>query len=478
MIGVPDEKWGETIKALVVQDRGVRADRAGADRLLQVQGGPLQGAVVGRVPRRAGPDRDRQAAEVQAARSRTGRAATGRSTERARPTGAVGRPGADRASLGPCRPWVTSPPCSRSGTRRSTPTSWDAVGLVCGDPAADVRRILLAVDPVTAVADEAVAQDADLLVVPPPAVPQGRPRRRGHRPEGPGRAPAARRGLRAVHRAHQRRLAGRRRLGVAGAGARAASTSGRSRPTRPRRWTRSWCSRRPPRPSRSVAALADAGAGRIGDYDAASFTSPGEGRFRPLDGRTPRDRRRWASRRWSRRSRIEMVLPRRLRAAGGRRDAGGAPLRGAGLRRGRAGRARRARPRLGPDRAARRADDAARVRRARGRRCCRETAHGVRVAGDPDQPVETVALCGGAGDFLLDRARAAGVDVYLTSDLRHHPASRAARARRRPRWSTSRTGRPSRTWLPVLRRRLVEALGDTVEVHVSTTNTDPWTFRV
>ena len=52
-----------------------------------------------------------------------------------------------------------------------------------------------------------------------------------------------------------------------------------------------------------------------------------------------------------------------------------------------------------------------------------ETAHGVRVAGDPDQLVETVGLCGGAGDFLLDRARALGVDVYLTSDLRHHPAS-------------------------------------------------------
>ena len=54
-----------------------------------------------------------------------------------------------------------------------------------------------------------------------------------------------------------------------------------------------------------------------------------------------------------------------------------------------------------------------------------ETAHGVRVAGDPDQRVEHVGLCGGAGDFLLDRARAEGVDVYLTSDLRQ--LSRVAR---------------------------------------------------
>src|SRR4051794_26044257 len=41
---------------------------------------------------------------------------------------------------------------------------WDAVGLVCGDPAAPVRRVLLAVDPVESVVDEAVAWHADLLL--------------------------------------------------------------------------------------------------------------------------------------------------------------------------------------------------------------------------------------------------------------------------------------------------------------------------
>ncbi len=42
--------------------------------------------------------------------------------------------------------------------------SWDAVGLVCGDPDAAVRRVVFAVDPVTAVVDEAIARGADLLV--------------------------------------------------------------------------------------------------------------------------------------------------------------------------------------------------------------------------------------------------------------------------------------------------------------------------
>ncbi|KJY34836.1 Nif3-like dinuclear metal center hexameric protein, partial [Streptomyces sp. NRRL S-495] len=42
--------------------------------------------------------------------------------------------------------------------------SWDAVGLVCGDPQAEVRRVLFAVDPVQAVVDEAVEWGADLVV--------------------------------------------------------------------------------------------------------------------------------------------------------------------------------------------------------------------------------------------------------------------------------------------------------------------------
>ena len=105
-----------------------------------------------------------------------------------------------------------------------------------------------------------------------------------------------------------------------------------------------------------------------------------------------------------------------------------------------------------------------------------ETAHGVRVAGDPDRVVRRVALCGGAGDFLLDDLRSGDADVYVTSDLRHHPASEFLEhdgpalvdvAHWAAEW----------TWLPVVQRRLQDALGDTVEVRVSTTSTDPWTFR-
>jgi dinuclear metal center YbgI/SA1388 family protein len=46
----------------------------------------------------------------------------------------------------------------------STAEPWDAVGLVCGDPEASVRRILWAVDAVEEVIDQAIAAEVDLVV--------------------------------------------------------------------------------------------------------------------------------------------------------------------------------------------------------------------------------------------------------------------------------------------------------------------------
>ena len=56
------------------------------------------------------------------------------------------------------------------------------------------------------------------------------------------------------------------------------------------------------------------------------------------------------------------------------------------------------------------------------------TSWGVRASGRPDLPVSRVAVCGGAGDSLLDTVAAAGVQAYLTADLRHHPADEHRRA--------------------------------------------------
>jgi len=58
-----------------------------------------------------------------------------------------------------------------------------------------------------------------------------------------------------------------------------------------------------------------------------------------------------------------------------------------------------------------------------------QTARGVAVSGDPDSEVRRVALCTGAGDSLLGHPAVRGADVYITADLRHHPASEVAEER-------------------------------------------------
>lgn len=49
------------------------------------------------------------------------------------------------------------------------------------------------------------------------------------------------------------------------------------------------------------------------------------------------------------------------------------------------------------------------------------TKRGIDVAGDLDMLVRHIAIVGGSGDSLLNEVRQAHVDVYITSDLRHHP---------------------------------------------------------
>ena len=82
VIGVPDEKWGETIKALVVQGGGLRPHRGGADRATSRTGSPTTRPDLGGVPRRCWPAPPPASCRSSSSASPTGRAATGRSTDR------------------------------------------------------------------------------------------------------------------------------------------------------------------------------------------------------------------------------------------------------------------------------------------------------------------------------------------------------------------------------------------------------------
>ncbi|SEG12699.1 dinuclear metal center protein, YbgI/SA1388 family [Thermomonospora echinospora] len=244
--------------------------------------------------------------------------------------------------------------------------SWDAVGLVCGDPDAEVRRVLLAVDPVAAIADEALDQGADLIVTHHPLLlrpvnsvaattPKGR---LIHRLISSGVA---------LYTAHTN--ADVADPGVSDALARAVGLTGPLTPLAPS----------PDDPAR--------GLGRIGE--------------------------------------LAETVPLREFAA---RAAAGLPA----------------------------------------------TAWGLRVAGDPERPVRIVAVCGGAGDSLLETARRAGVDVYLTADLRHHPASEFREAGGpalidAAHWATE------WPWLADAQRHLAQALD--LKSHVSTLVTDAWTLH-
>jgi dinuclear metal center YbgI/SA1388 family protein len=109
------------------------------------------------------------------------------------------------------------------------------------------------------------------------------------------------------------------------------------------------------------------------------------------------------------------------------------------------------------------------------------TAHGVRVAGDPDRSVSTVAVCGGAGDSYLDAVRTAGVDAYVTADLRHHPASEAAQHPGAPALLDVSHWASEWPWLADAAGRLIRDLaqrGTTVETRISTICTDPWAAHV
>jgi dinuclear metal center YbgI/SA1388 family protein len=348
---------------------------------------------------------------------------------------------------------------------------WDAVGLAAGDPGADVRRILLAVDPVLPTAEEAADCRADLLLTHHPLFLRGVHGVAETTPKGRTLATLTRAGC-GLLTAHTNADHGSpgvsdalaRRLGLIDISPVAATGQALDKIV----------VFAPPSDAEAVrAAIAEAGAGRIGDYDSCSWSVAGEGRFRPLEGANPTIGRVGDLERLEE-VRIEAVLPRHRRAAVVRAMLAahsyeevafdvielGDPGSGA----------------TGAGRIGDVPETTLGVYAERVAEALPPTARGVLVGGDPDSVVRRVAVMGGAGDVLLPEVLSSGADVYVTSDLRHHPAIEFLEK-----------GGPSLldvshwaaewTWLPELAERLTGALGDTVEVRVSTICTDAWQAR-
>ncbi len=260
--------------------------------------------------------------------------------------------------------------------------SWDAVGLVCGDPAEPVERLLVAVDPVTATIEETLEVGAQLLVTHHPLLLRGVHGVPADDPKGALVHRLIRAGV-ALFCAHTNADAAAPGVSDALAAALGLRVSGplAAHPTEP----------------------AFDAQQRIG-LASRGLPSPGLGRIGELPGPEPLA---------TFVARVQDALP--------------------------------------------------------------ETAWGVRAGGDPELPVTTVAVCGGAGDSLLGAASRAGADAYVTADLRHHPASEHLEAGGPAlvdvaHWATE------HPWCGQAAERIHSALAGTVEALLSHRRTDPWTL--
>ncbi|WP_340538080.1 Nif3-like dinuclear metal center hexameric protein [Nocardioides sp. GXZ039] len=354
-----------------------------------------------------------------------------------------------------------------------TAESWDAVGLVWGDPEHQVSKVMFAVDVTPEVAAEAAAWDADLLIAHHPLFLKPVHGFAATTPKGRSLSTLVKTGC-ALLTAHTN--ADQALGGVSEAMATALGLADQEPiiPTPAEPLDKLTVAVPADAAAIVRAALAEAGAGSIGDYDFASFTSTGQGRFRPLAGAEPTIGTIGTIEEVEE-SRIEVVLPRTRR-----RDVVTAlkaahpyeepaydvvELADAEVAPGGTGR-------IGTITPVTLEEFGAQVAAA-----LPETYHGVRVGGDPTRRIRRVALCGGAGDFLLDRVLHTDADVYVTSDLRHHPAAEFLE-KDGPALVDVAHWAAEWTWLPVVAERLRDAVGSGLDTRVSTLVTDPWTMRL
>ncbi|MGH3665428.1 MAG: Nif3-like dinuclear metal center hexameric protein [Egibacteraceae bacterium] len=293
---------------------------------------------------------------------------------------------------------------------------WDATGLQVGDPTDPVDQVLVCLDVTPATLGEAVERGAGLVVAHHPLL--FRPLARLTPATAPGRlALAAARGRVGILTAHTNldvAVAGTSDPGVQVLGLTEVA------PLVPAAAREGGCKLVTFVPAEVtaevLAALAGAGAGRIGEYDECSFRVHGTGTFRPSATADPmvgdRGRRNEVGE-----DRLEMVVPsgRLAGVVAALRESHPyeevaydvlpllhPPQAGKGL--GRVGTL--------PAPLA--------LRDAADRLVAGLPSPHLRVAGDLDRPVRRVAVCGGAGDSLIGAALRAGADLYVTGDLRHH----------------------------------------------------------
>lgn len=346
--------------------------------------------------------------------------------------------------------------------------SWDSVGLVCGDPDDEVESVTIAIDATPAVVDE--VPQASLLLAHHPLLLRGVDTVAASTPKGALVHRLIRSG-RSLFTAHTNADSARPGVSDALAEALGLRVEAVLEPASDAPDIDKWVVYVPAENAEAVqAAVFGAGAGHIGDYSHCSWSVGGVGQFLPHEGAAPAVGSIGKVERVAE-DRFEVVAPARSRAAvlAAMRAAHPyeepafdifamvPPPGDAGL--GRVATLARPEPLR---------SFVSRVGAALPR-----TSWGVRAAGDPDMPVSRVAVCGGAGDSLLTAAARAGVQAYVTADLRHHPADEHTRASDVAlidvaHWASE------FPWCEQAAGVLRSHFGAELPVRVSSIRTDPW----
>ena len=163
-------------------------------------------------------------------------------------------------------------------------------------------------------------------------------------------------------------------------------------------------------------ALADAGAGQIGDYDACAFAVEGTGFFKPGEGTNPHIGTAGGNLESAQERKLEVEVARwqlgevmtALQAAHPYEEVA-YDLYPVKQKNSRAG--------LG---ALGSLDEPMPLSSFLNRVASQLEAGSLRYAGDDDATVERVAVCGGAGSDFIGTARSAGADAYVTADVKYH----------------------------------------------------------
>jgi dinuclear metal center YbgI/SA1388 family protein len=345
---------------------------------------------------------------------------------------------------------------------------WDSVGLVCGDSDEPVETVTVAVDATAAVVAE--VPDRGLLLAHHPLLLRGVDTVAASTAKGALLHQMIRTG-RALFTAHTNADAAAPGVSDALADVLGLTVEEVLEPISVGAGVDKWVVFVPADNADAVReAMFAAGAGHIGDYSHCSWSVPGTGQFLPSEGASPTIGTVGSVERVPE-DRVEMVAPARLRAhvLAALRTAhsyeepafdifGLATVAGdVGL--GRVGTLQSPEPL------------SAFVSRVHD--ALPPTSWGVRAAGDSEATVSRVAVCGGAGDSLLNTVADAGVQAYVTADLRHHPADEHTRASDVAlvdvaHWASE------FPWCRQAADLLRSHFGDALPVRVSAIRTDPW----